>query len=104
MSRVEFTINIVALLHQMLLLGEHPIIDYCKRSDEEQAHLYIKGKSQCDGIKKISKHQTGRAMDIYFIADSKLCDPLMGWDHWHEVWKSWGGEPILDWDKGHFEG
>ena len=49
MNRVEFTRNLVNLLAAMMLEGEHPIIDYVKRSDEEQKRLFMKGKSKCDG-------------------------------------------------------
>lgn len=104
MTRIEFTVNIVALLHQMILLGEHPIIDYVKRSDEEQMHLYQEKKSKCDGIKTISKHQVGRAMDIYFIEQGNIVDPHIGFEHWHNLWEKWGGQPKIDWDLGHFEG
>ncbi len=104
MTRLEFTINIVALLKQMIDLGEHPIIDYVKRSDEEQGRLFNAGLSKCDGLEKVSKHQTGRAMDIYFIEDGKLVDPKDGWDHWHSVWEGWGGAKMIEWDRGHFEG
>ncbi len=103
MTRIEFTINIVQLLHEMILLGEHPIIDYCKRSDEEQMHLFQEGKSKCDGIKNRSKHQLGCAMDIYFIEEGKIVPPNMGFDHWHDRWEGWGGEKMIEWDKGHFE-
>ena len=103
MNRIEFTQNIVALLHQMILMGEHPIIDFVKRSTEEQKRLFEAGLSKCDGEKVISQHQLGRAMDIYFIENGKMVDPKGGWEHWHQVWESWGGAKMLDWDKGHFE-
>jgi peptidoglycan L-alanyl-D-glutamate endopeptidase CwlK len=34
------------------------------RTEERQAQLYREGKSKCDGINNLSKHQTGRAIDI----------------------------------------
>ena len=34
------------------------------RSQEKQLEYYKKGTSQCDGINKISKHQSGKAIDI----------------------------------------
>ena len=103
MTRIEFTININHLLHDMILLGEHPIIDFVKRSDEEQNRLFKEGKSKCDGIKNRSKHQSGCAMDIYFIEDGKMTPPKMGFDHWHDKWQQWGGSPMISWDKGHWE-
>lgn len=104
MDRVEFTRNLVNLLAAMLLDGEHPILDYVKRSDEEQARLYKEGKSKCDGVKVKSKHQLGKAADIYFVEDGKLVEPKRGWEYWHKRWEEKGGNPMIDWDKGHFEG
>lgn len=103
LDRVEFTRQIIDLLASMMLDGEHPIIDYVKRSDEEQMHLYQEGKSKCDGIKIKSQHQFGKAMDIYFVEKGKLVDPKKGWEYWHKVWESLGGQPMVSWDKGHFE-
>ncbi len=104
MNRVEFAEKIVELLDWMQEVGEHPIIDFVKRSDEEQKRLFDKGLSKCDGIKIRSRHQDGCAMDIYFIEDGKMTDPKHGWESWHEHWEEKGGKPIIDWDKGHFEG
>jgi len=114
MNRVDFTINITGLLHEMILLGEKPIIDFVKRSAEEQHRLWQIGRDEegnkigktvtnCDGYKNISSHQYGKAMDIYFIEDGKLVDPKLGWEHWHKVWEHHGGQPMIEWDRGHFE-
>ncbi len=115
MNRIEFTQNIVALLHQMILLGETPIMDFCKRSDAEQARLYRIGRDRegkkvgdtvtnCDGVSTISAHQRGRALDILFLDGDKIVDPKAGWDHWHQIWEQWGGAKMLEWDRSHFEG
>jgi hypothetical protein len=104
MDRVEFTRNLVNLIAAMMLEGEHPIIDYVKRSAEEQKRLFDKGLSKCDGVHSISAHQIGRAADIYFIEDGKMVDPKKGWDHWHQYWQEKGGKPEIEWDRGHFEG
>ncbi len=104
MTRVEFTVNIVALLHQMILLGEHPVIDFVKRSNEEQKRLFDAHLSQCDGVDKRSRHQDGKAMDIYFIEGEQVVDPSMGFAHWHDLWQQWGGSPEISWDRSHFEG
>jgi hypothetical protein len=112
MNRLEFTINIVGLLKSMIDLGEHPIIDYVKRSPEEQNRLFKAGLSKCDGINQISAHQVGKAIDILFPdvddydydGDTKeLIPPKHTFKYWHDLWESWGGKPIIDWDKGHFE-
>lgn len=104
MTRIEFTINIIQLVRQMILLGEHPVIDYVKRSPEEQKRLFDAGLSKCDGTNVVSKHQVGRAMDIYFIEENKFSDPKMGFQYWHGIWEGWGGRPEISWDRSHFEG
>jgi len=104
MNRVEFTRNLVNLLAAMMLEGEHPIIDYVKRSDEEQKRLFMEGKSKCDGYAVRSQHQVGKAADIYFVEENKLVDPNKGFSYWHKYWQDKGGKPIIDWDKNHFEG
>jgi hypothetical protein len=115
MNRVDFTINIVGVLHEMILLGEHPIIDYVLRSAEEQNRLYRIGRgdkgpelekiiTNRDGYKIPSAHQSGKAMDIYFIEDGQMVDPKKGWTYWHSEWEKMGGKPMINWDKGHFEG
>jgi hypothetical protein len=44
------------------------------RTKEEQQRLFKEGKSKCDGINNISKHQEGKAIDIcpcYLVYDTK---------------------------------
>ena len=48
------------------------------RPKEVQHQLYEEGKSQCDGYKKLSKHQTGLALDFYAYVDGKA-----SWDEHH---------------------
>ena len=87
----------------MIDAGENPIIDYCLRSKEEQQRLFAAGKSKCDGIKTPSAHQSGKAMDIYFIEGVAITDGIKGHDYWHTVWKGMGGKEIIAWDRGHYE-
>jgi len=103
MNRTEFTKILAQLLLEMILDGENPLLDYVKRSDEGQMAMYLSGKSKCDGKVKISKHQRGKAADIYFVEDGELVAPKRGWEYWHERWMELGGEPMIEWDKGHFE-
>lgn len=106
MNRIDFTRKIAMLLVEMDRQGESPLLDYCKRSDEEQLRLYNAGKSKCDGHTVLSQHQIGKAADIYFTRDGKLVDPIKGFEYWHNVWDGWCGEdasPMIEWDKGHFE-
>ena len=105
MKRKEFTKALAKLLLDMVLKGEEPLLDYVKRSDEEQARLFEQGLSKCDGIEKESRHQRGCAADIYFADDKgHLVEPKKGWKYWHDRWMEFGGKPMIDWDKGHFEG
>ncbi len=116
MNRVEFTHKINNLIAGMILEGENPIIDFVKRSDEEQHRLWKIGRddkgnrigmtvTNCDGYTVRSAHQSGKAMDIYFLGDD-FCDmiePKKGWHYWHDLWESKGGKPVIAWDLGHFE-
>ena len=105
MTRVEFTDNICTLIVWMIAEGEKPIIDFVKRSDEEQKRLFDKGLSKCDGVKIISKHQKGLAMDIYFLDDEEknLIEPKKGFTYWHKKWEEFDGRKMIEWDKNHFE-
>jgi hypothetical protein len=42
------------------------------RTTEEQYELFKQGKSKCDGINTLSKHQEGKAIDICPVIDGKL--------------------------------
>ena len=106
MNRLEFTHQLANLLAAMMLDKEQPIIDYVKRSKEEQTRLFGLGLSECDGVEKISAHQRARAVDIYFLSEdlTSLVDPNKGWEYLHKYWERKGGKPMIEWDKGHFEG
>lgn len=87
------------------------------RADTEQLELYLEGKSKCDGRSKISKHQLGKAFDIYAWHNGKAswdkgllkiiagvimaCAALLG------LKIKWGGtfgsKDFNGWDMGHFE-
>lgn len=41
------------------------------RTSEDQYKLYTDGLSNCDGYKKMSYHQSGKAFDIYAYVDGK---------------------------------
>lgn len=105
-KRTTFTKMLVDLVTFMEANGDLPILDYLKRSTEEQKRLFGLGLSQCDGRTKMSKHQSGLAIDIYlarpdgtlkeWVEDGK--DKL-----YHDYWETLGGAPMLEWDRGHFE-
>jgi hypothetical protein len=107
MNRKEFTKTLGMLIVDMILKGEEPILDYVKRSDEEQARLFERELSKCDGIANVSRHQRGCAADIYFPDErGNLMPPKLGWKFWHKRWEdlSYGkAQPMIDQDKSHFE-
>ena len=46
-------------------------ITYGIRTLEEQQAIFNNGKSQCDGVKNVSKHQIGQAVDFVCYKDNK---------------------------------
>lgn len=48
----------------------HPA-DAGLRSADRQFELFVDGKSQCDGTNKISRHQSGKALDFYAFVNGK---------------------------------
>ena len=105
MDRHEFSMLVCDLLQVMEKMGYKPFIDYVKRSDEEQKSMYLRGLSKCDGIIRVSQHQRGRAVDIYFEDQKGLTDTEIRNRHQmaHDIWVGWGGRGMLDWDEGHYE-
>lgn len=110
MTRREFTIALTTLLSEMITSGEQPIIDFVKRSDHEQAYLFAQGLSKCDGIDKISRHQLGKAADIYLCHNDEQGKIVVDFewntekaDKWHKRWVDLGGREMIEWDKCHFE-
>jgi hypothetical protein len=113
MNRVEFTGAKTKLLQTMIDEGEQPLEDYLKRSNEEQNRLFKLGLSKCDGYKITSGHQRGKAEDIYFQdkvtglvfdKNGEAISPVKGWEYWHKKAEELGFKPMIEWDKGHFEG
>lgn len=56
--------------------GHHT--DAGKRTAERQNELYLDGKSKADGYNKLSRHQSGKALDFYAFVDGKA-----SWDTEH---------------------
>ena len=48
------------------------------RTAERQMELHLDHKSNCDGIVKLSRHQSGKALDVYAYVDGKA-----SWDKYH---------------------
>jgi len=103
MNRIEFTKRLNKLLTKMIDEQEPVIIDYIKRSNTEQNLLYKMNKSKCDGYKKISNHQLGKAADLYFIKNNKLDFDFNKYKFWHQIWQRLGGKKMLPDDIPHFE-
>ena len=106
MKRSEFTARIAQLLAEMVEAGEKPLLDYVKRSDDEQHALFERGLSKLDGFNKVSRHQRGCAADIYFPNEdgTGLTEPIKGFKYWHDRWVELGGRREISWDRGHYEG
>ena len=87
------------------------------RTPEEQHDLFVRGLSKCDGYTKLSKHQSGRAVDIFAYLHGKA-----SWDKEHlaiiagvvlsvanqkGIPIRWGGtfgsDDFKGWDYPHFE-
>jgi hypothetical protein len=81
MNKVDLNINLITLLHERILLGDRPLVNYVKRSDEEQYRLFKIGRTfddqgnvltedktktvtNCDGKINRSDHQDGKAWDV----------------------------------------
>lgn len=107
-KRSEFTSALAMLLQYMLNEDDQPILDYGLRSKEEQKRLFNLKLSKCDGEIKVSKHQMGLAADIYLL-DKDNPRELWNWHKgdkaikYHDFWVESGGQPMIEWDKGHFE-
>lgn len=102
MTRLDFTKNICSLILEMVAQGERPILDWVKRSYEEQQRMVEAGLSKTLD----SKHLQGKAADIYFLSEdgSHLIEPLLSHEYWHDVWMiHYGGKPMIEWDAGHYE-
>ena len=95
--RSNFEYKFALLIFYARTFGISFITTSFLRTAEEQNKRFKKGKSLCDGYKKISKHQLGRARDIVII-DSEG-NPI--WEHtpeydrlgqlWEQIGGVWGG-------------
>jgi hypothetical protein len=108
-KRVDFLqCRIARFLLEAGLGGINLLCFYFYRSAEEQNRLYKEGKSNCDGYKKRSKHQSWLAMDFVIIDDAGK--PI--WNHtaryellgeiWERLGGKWGGR-FKSPDVFHFE-
>jgi len=99
-KRVDFLAKIAKLILRAELGGIPLLCFYYHRTAEDQNRLFKEGKSNCDGYKKISKHQVWRAMDFVILDDDGKCI----WNHearyevLGEIWESLGGTWGGRWD------
>jgi peptidoglycan L-alanyl-D-glutamate endopeptidase CwlK len=94
------------------------------RTDDRQLALYKAGKSQLDGIKGVSNHQTGKALDFYafvngkaswdtqhlamvaaaFLQAASLCGYKLKWGGFFKPYKIHNGDDFKSgWDYPHVE-
>jgi len=48
------------------------------RDSDRQYEIFVSGNSMCDGTKRVSKHQSGKALDFYAFVDGSA-----SWKHSH---------------------
>jgi len=75
-----------------------------KRTASEQCELFKQGLSKCDGVKKLSRHQSGNAIDIVAFVNGYTYDQKYYYMLGHHILQTaksmgitnlrWGG----DWD------
>jgi len=110
LTREAFTSKIAELIIMLNQRGILCILDYAMRSKEEQARLFARKLSKCDGATTISAHQypdspNKYAIDLYLhlsgSSDIKVKDL---YTQAHLLWQShFGGDPMIEWDQGHFQ-
>lgn len=104
MNREGYTLRVALLIQYVpLVCAYKPILDYAKRSDYEQAWLFEMGFTWRDGKTKISRHQVGKAFDLYLSDGTRLIWDRKIFRKLHKFWELLGGRPMLSWDIGHFE-
>jgi len=78
------------------------------RTVEDQKKLFESGKSHCDGVNNLSKHQLGRAVDLVIMENGKaVWERNWKYEKLGDFWKSLGNKWGGDWktlnDIYHFE-
>jgi peptidoglycan L-alanyl-D-glutamate endopeptidase CwlK len=113
--RILFAQKLAQFILQALSGGIRLMPYWIERSAAEQFQLYQQGRTapgrivtNCDGRKKISRHQRWRAADLVIVGD----DGKLIWDAsaryellgrmWKDLGGKWGGDFALR-DYGHFE-
>lgn len=81
------------------------------RSTETQQRYFKEGSTKCDGIKKKSKHQLGRAIDVYYVGWKRDAEDQQKWKELIDTFKLAGKQLGIKlkfgydwgWDKPHIE-
>lgn len=102
-KRIKFTQMFGELIDFAAEVGINVIVDYVLRTAAEQKRLFDNGFSKCDGIRKKSQHQRALAVDLYIVEGGAISDNKERYRQLHDRWEIFGGEPMIEWDIGHFE-
>lgn len=81
------------------------------RSTETQQRYFKEGSTKCDGIKSKSKHQLGRAIDVYYVGWKKGAEDQQKWKELIDTFKLAGKQLGIKlefgydwgWDKPHIQ-
>ena len=57
------------------------------RSTETQQRYFKEGTTKCDGIKNKSKHQLGRAIDVYYVGWKRDAEDQQKWKELIDTFK-----------------
>ena len=106
--RTNFFYMIARLVCEAQEQGIRVICTSFIRTTAEQRDLFERGKSRCDGTKKVSKHQLGTAADLALVKNERLIwDDAPEYGILGEIWEDlggiWGGRWKTFRDIFHFE-
>ena len=81
------------------------------RTTETQQRYFKEGSTKCDGIKNKSKHQLGRAIDVYYVGWKRDTEDQQKWKELIDTFKLAGKQLGIKlefgydwgWDKPHIE-
>jgi len=73
--------------------------DFSRRTEYEQAHLFLLHLSDCDGVKRVSPHQYEAsphklAFDMYIDDGTGDIENEEVYKKAHEQWEEMGGDPV----------
>ena len=111
--------NLYGVHHKLIMLVGYALgiskIDFWVneglRSTETQQRYFKEGSTKCDGIKNKSKHQLGRAIDVYYVGWKKGAEDQQKWKELIDAFRLAGKQLGVNlvfgydwgWDKPHIE-